>query len=131
MQKIIKPAIAATTTKSLKVYKIAADHPSFKPTNSHLQALLQFYIEGASFINVDPYWHYFLVYLDNKLIAYGTTFEEYRRSPKQGVTISQVLVLPPYQKLGIGSELLHIIYQHYIRDKQCMSMTVEDPAEDF
>lgn len=69
--------------------------------------------------------------MDSKLIAYGTTFEEYRRSPKQGVTISQVLVLPPYQKLGIGSELLHIIYQHYIKDKNCMSMTVEDPAEDF
>jgi hypothetical protein len=56
--------------------------------NMHLQALLQFYIEGASFINVDPYWHYFLVYLDHKLIAYGTTFEEYHKSPKAGVTIS-------------------------------------------
>lgn len=120
-----------TSTKSLKVFKINADHPNFKSMNTHLQALLQFYIEGASFISVDPYWHYFLVYMDNKLIAYGTTFEEFHKSPKAGVTISQVLVLPPYQKLGIGSELLSIIYQHYIKDKKCQSMTVEDPAEDF
>jgi hypothetical protein len=77
-----------TTTKFLKVYKVNADHPNFKSMNMHLQALLQFYIEGASFINVDPYWHYFLVYLDYKLIAYGTTFEEYHKSPKAGVTIS-------------------------------------------
>lgn len=77
---------------------------------------------------MDPYWHYFLVYMDSKLIAYGTTFEEYYKSPKAGVTISQVLVLPPYQKLGIGSELLSIIYQHYIKDKNCQVMTVEDPA---
>jgi GNAT superfamily N-acetyltransferase len=40
-------------------------------------------------------------------------------------------VLPLYQKLGIGSELLNIIYQHYIKDKKCQSMTVEDPAQDF
>ena len=48
--------------------------------------------------------------METKLVAYGTTFEEYHKSPKAGVTISQVLVLPPYQKLGIGSELLSIIY---------------------
>jgi hypothetical protein len=39
--------------------------------------------------------------------------------------------MPPYQKLGIGSELLSIIYQHYIKDKKCWVMTVEDPADDF
>lgn len=39
--------------------------------------------------------------------------------------------MPPYQKLGIGSELLSIIYQHYIKEKKCWVMTVEDPADDF
>ena len=84
------------STKVFKVYKINANNPNFKSMNNHLQALLQFYIEGASFINVDPFWHYFLVYMENKLVAYGTTFEEFHRSSKAGVTISQVLVLPPY-----------------------------------
>lgn len=99
--------------------------------NKHLQALLQFYIEGASFIPVDELWHYFLVYLEGNLVAYATTFEEYHKVPRAAVTISQVLVLPPYQKYGIGSELLKILYGHYLRDRKCTQIIVEDPAPDF
>jgi hypothetical protein len=83
-------------TKTLKVYKVNALNSNFSPLNKHLQALLQYYIEGASFIPVDEMWNYFLVYLDNKLVAYATTFEEYLKVPKAAVTISQVLVMPPY-----------------------------------
>jgi len=93
--------------------------------------MLQFYIEGASFIPVDQYWNYFLVYLDNELVAYATTFEEYLKVPKAAVTISQVLVLPPYQQHGIGSTLLNIMYQHYLKDSKCTLIYVEDPATDF
>jgi hypothetical protein len=35
--------------------------------------------------------------MDMKLVAYATTFEEYLKVSKAAVTISQVLVLPPYQ----------------------------------
>jgi hypothetical protein len=54
----------------------------------HLQALLQYYIEGASFIPLDDIWNYFLVYMDKKLVAFATTFEEYLKVPKAAVTIS-------------------------------------------
>jgi len=70
------------------MYKVNVDNPSFKPHNQHLQALLQFYIECASFIPFNDMWNYFLVYLDQKLIAYATTFEEYHRASKAAVTIS-------------------------------------------
>jgi GNAT superfamily N-acetyltransferase len=69
--------------------------------------------------------------LDKKLVAFATTFEEYLKVPRAAVTISQVLVLPPYQKFGIGSTLLQIIYTHYLRDKRCTQIVVEDPATDF
>lgn len=69
--------------------------------------------------------------MDNKLVAYATTFEEYLKAPKAAVTISQVLVLPPYQQHGIGSELLRIMYHHYLKDSKCTQMIVEDPAPDF
>lgn len=45
--------------------------------------------------------------------------------------ISQFLVLPPYQRLGIGSTLLEEIYKHYLADKKCTEITVEDPSVDF
>jgi histone acetyltransferase 1 len=80
---------------------------------------------------VDPQWFYFLVYLDCKLVAYATTFDEFLKVPKAPLTISQVLVLPPYQKFGIGSTLLEIIYNHYLRVPRCLTMIVEDPADDF
>lgn len=70
------------------MYKVNAQNKSFMPVNQHLQALLQYYIEGASFIPVDELWNYFLVYLDNKLLAYATTYEEYHKVPKAAVTIS-------------------------------------------
>ena len=126
-----RPKGAATQTRTLKVYKVNALSAAFSAHNRHLQALLKFYIESASSIPVDVYWYYFLVYMDNKLVGYATTFDEFQKVPKAPATISQVLVLPPYQKLGIGSALLEVIYQHYITASKCPIMVVEDPAEDF
>ena len=45
--------------------------------------------------------------------------------------ISQFIVLPPYQRLGIGSTLLEKMYQYYLDDKLCIEITVEDPSDDF
>ena len=120
-----------TVTKTFKVYRVNAQQVTFTHLNSHLQAILKFYIESASFIPLDPYWHYFLVYMDNKLVAYATTFDEFLKVPKAPLTISQVLVLPPYQKFGIGSTLLETIYNFYVRVQKCLVMIVEDPADDF
>jgi len=80
---------------------------------------------------LDDIWNYFLVYMDKKLVAYATTFEEYLKVSKAAVTISQVLVLPPYQQYGIGSTLLQTLYSYYLKDKKCSLIVVEDPAPDF
>lgn len=69
--------------------------------------------------------------MDNKLVAYATTFDEFHKVPKAPLTISQVLVLPPYQKFGIGGTLLETIYNYYLRMQKCLCMIVEDPADDF
>ena len=45
--------------------------------------------------------------------------------------ISQFIVLPPYQRLGIGSTLLENMYTYYLHDKMCIEITVEDPSDDF
>ena len=45
--------------------------------------------------------------------------------------ISQFLVLPPYQRHGIGSVLLEQMYNFYLIDKRCTEITVEDPSKDF
>ena len=106
----------ATVIKVFKVYRVKAEQVYFtRHLNRHLQAILKFYIESASCIPLDKFWHYFLVYMDNKLVAYATTFDEFHKVPKAPLTISQVLVLPPYQKFGIGGTLLETIYNYYLR----------------
>lgn len=42
-----------------------------------------------------------------------------------------MLVLPPFQKLGIGTKFLETIYKYYHVQKNVIDMTVEDPSEDF
>jgi len=79
---------SATVTKKFRVYRVNAQQVTFTHLNSHLQAILKFYIESASCIPLDPYWHYFLVYMDNKLVAYATTFDEFLKVPKAPCTIS-------------------------------------------
>lgn len=45
--------------------------------------------------------------------------------------ISQALVLPPFQRLGLGAQLLQAIYSHFISVSTVVDITVEDPSDDF
>lgn len=110
--------------------------------NHRFQAMLTFYIEKASFINVEPHWYYFLLYRAHQenpkarkeysLIGYSTCYEP----PNPGKQtynsrVSQFLILPNFQRMGYGSKLLEMIYAHYLADPRCVEMTVEDPSDDF
>ena len=76
-------------------------------------------------------------------MAYATAYEQKknhhgsRGSAIKGskytykLRISQFIVLPVCQRLGIGSTLLENMYQYYLKDKRCTEITVEDPSDDF
>lgn len=42
-----------------------------------------------------------------------------------------MLVLPPYQRLGLGAKLLDTVYHHYRADRSVLDITVEDPSDNF
>lgn len=42
-----------------------------------------------------------------------------------------MLVLPPFQKLGIGTRFLETVYNFYQSQKNVIDLTVEDPSDDF
>lgn len=42
-----------------------------------------------------------------------------------------MLVLPPFQGLGIGATLLEVIYNKFKNDPIVVDITVEDPSDDF
>jgi histone acetyltransferase 1 len=95
--------------------------------------VLQFYIDGASFIDPDdPNWHYFVCYLDNKVVGYTSVLENKTKAKSKEVLLSQFIILPPYQGLGLGGTFLKIVYDHYLKtDKQCFNFSVEEPSDEF
>jgi len=101
-----------------------------------------FFIDGLSFIQLDPYWTYYVIYKETILpkakkpiysvCAYSTTYEFWDDNNTNCKTrISQFLVLPPYQGKGFGKELLDSIYNDLLKNKKCQEITVEDPSYEF
>jgi ribosomal protein S18 acetylase RimI-like enzyme len=46
--------------------------------------------------------------------------------------ISQVLVLPPYQRRGIASRMYEMVFSHYrLHEPKCFEVLVEDAADEF
>jgi len=58
------------------VYKVSLEDESFHEQSYYLQAMLPFFIDGASVIEPSPFWQYFIIYdRKNNLVAYATVFE--------------------------------------------------------
>jgi len=86
------------------VRHIRLSDESFTSMNFYSQALLPFFIEAATPIEPCPYWRYFLVYSpEGALVSLFTVFEAHQTAVKFRLKISQVLVLPPYQRQGLAS----------------------------
>jgi histone acetyltransferase 1 len=116
------------------LYKISLEDESFHEQNFYMQSLLPFFIDGASVIEPSPFWQYFIIYDEetSDLLAYATVYEAHISAVKFRAKISQVLVLPPYQKQGLGSQIYRGIYDYYrLKEDNCFQIIVEDSAEDF
>jgi len=126
---------------SFELYFVdCATDPSFRDYHSKLQPWIMFYIDAASYIDIDDAnWRFFLVYekfsiegeTRYSIAGYATVYQYYAYPANIRPRVSQVLTLPPFQKKGLGSRLLNGIYQHYFKDTKVVDITVEDPSEDF
>lgn len=58
-------------------------------------------------------------------------YEYYAYPDKKRPRISQMLVLPPFQKRGLGSKMLNVTTDFYISQPKVVDITVEDPSDDF
>lgn len=77
--------------------------------------------------------------MDHKVAGYTSVLEDIRIMSTAGgknvysskVLLSQFIVLPPYQGLGLGSTLLRAVYDYYLNQKQCIEFSVEEPSDEF
>lgn len=94
-----------------------------------------FYIDGVSFIfeELDT-WIYYVIFKkvknSNRKIFVGMLSKYVFRlsTLKERHRISQVFILPSYQKSGHGKELIDTVYDISLQDVKCFEITTEIPS---
>ncbi|CAG5135859.1 unnamed protein product, partial [Candidula unifasciata] len=131
---------AKTGERQFEVYYTKIEEPGFRDYHSRLQSFIKFYIDAASYIDVDDeQWDYFLLLEKYRVngesryaaAGYMTVYNFYAYPSRIRPRISQVLVLPPFQKLGLGARLIQTFYNLCYSRPEVLDITVEDPSENF
>uniref|UniRef100_A0A8C7VP34 Histone acetyltransferase type B catalytic subunit n=2 Tax=Oncorhynchus mykiss TaxID=8022 RepID=A0A8C7VP34_ONCMY len=108
--------------------------------HKRLQTFLMWFIETASFIDVDDdRWDFFLVFEKyNKdgetlfaTVGYMTVYNYYVYPDKTRPRVSQMLILPPFQGEGHGAQLLEAVHMFYCNLHKVQDITAEDPSENY
>ena len=86
----------ALVSKQFELVKVAGDSEFFREVNSRFQGLYMFYIDGASFIDKDPNWNYYVCFLDHKVVGFTSVLEDCKQDGQKKVLLSQFIVLPLY-----------------------------------
>lgn len=130
-----------TSTKNCyEIYKTGIELAGFREYHERMQTFLLWFVDAASYIDVDDdKWDFFVMYekkiIDEKsiywFVGYTTVYRYYAYPNKTRPRISQMMILPPFQKKSLGAELLQTIYNFYIQDVLVFDITVEDPSDNF
>ncbi|XP_064471930.1 histone acetyltransferase type B catalytic subunit-like isoform X1 [Ornithodoros turicata] len=126
--------------RTFEIYKVDTKVPGFVDYHARMQTFILWYIDAASYIDSDDErWEYFVLH-EKKIIGgatyylfagYATVYRYYAYPANMRPRISQMLILPPFQKHGLGAELLQTIYNYYLKEPSVVDVTVEDPSEAF
>uniref|UniRef100_A0A673M460 Histone acetyltransferase type B catalytic subunit n=1 Tax=Sinocyclocheilus rhinocerous TaxID=307959 RepID=A0A673M460_9TELE len=121
-------------------FQVDISCPGFREYHERLQTFLMWFIETASFIDVDDdRWDFFLVFEKyNKdgetlyaTVGYMTVYNYYVYPDKTRPRVSQMLVLPPFQGEGHGAQLLETVHRYYCTSAKVQDITAEDPSENY
>ncbi|XP_033114772.1 histone acetyltransferase type B catalytic subunit-like [Anneissia japonica] len=128
------------STSHFEIYKNDMSTPGFREYHERLQTFLWWFIDAASYIDPDDErWGYY-TFFERQVegsntryssVGYITVYKYYAYPDKIRQRISQMLILPPYQRQGHGSEVLETVYRDFISDPIVFDITVEDPSDNF
>ena len=125
--------------RHFETYLCDQDTPNFLSYHAKIESFVFWFVDAASKIEHDPFWRFFCVFekfQDSKdetrwaSVGYCSVYQYYAHPDKIRLRISQTMVLPPFQKLGVGTHLIESIYKHF-RTPNVADITVEDPSEEF
>ncbi|XP_785091.3 histone acetyltransferase type B catalytic subunit [Strongylocentrotus purpuratus] len=127
-------------TRHFEIYKCNVMTPGFKEFHSHLQTFLWWFVDASSYIDFDDErWMYYTIFeryphdgtKRYSTVGYSTVYRYYAYPDKIRPRISQVLILPPFQRQGHGAQFLETMYADFRKDTEVLDITVEDPSDDF
>ncbi|XP_040583195.1 histone acetyltransferase type B catalytic subunit isoform X1 [Lepeophtheirus salmonis] len=126
--------------RNYEIYEADESIKGFREYHAKLQPWIMFYIDAASYIDIDDEnWKFYLLFERTNIngspryyiAGYMTIYKYYAYPDKIRPRISQMLILPPYQKQGLGAKLLDIVSKTFWDDSNVVDITVEDPSDDF
>lgn len=125
----------AAGAAAVEVYhsQLASAPARLKALHAALQPLLVFYIDAASYLDAtDPDWQLLLAVQQHKertiVVGLCAVYRCYRYPSGCRLRLSQLLVLPPFQRQGVGRALLRAAYS-VAQELGARDVTFEDPTE--
>ena len=143
--KIIPKGKLIFSENNRKIYNVDILKDDYTEENYSIQALCTFFIDAASFIPIEEnFWGYFIIVenVENKdkkdekenwrILGICSYKNFHIELYKYFTMLSQFLILPPYQRKGLGTFLLENIYKYLFKeDKNCLEIMTEDPSIEF
>jgi histone acetyltransferase 1 len=131
--------------KKFEIFKVGASSaefhsPKFIEYLDRIQTMLVYFIESSNFIDTDdPKWSHYILYEKRATpascryltIGYLSVYQFYAYPDKTRYRVSQMLILPPYQKGGHGAELLEAVYRDAAQSSSVIDVTAESPSPEF
>lgn len=135
-------------SRRFDIFRVDFSFPGFRAYHERMQTFLLWFIDAASYIDVDDdRWECFVVYekcsndqsvqnghSENSIatssgnyyfVGYTSVYRYYAYPERMRPRISQSVVLPPFQKKGIGARMVQAIYNAY-SSPAILDITVSD-----
>lgn len=127
--------------RQFEIYKSNINDPKFRSYYLRLQSLMFWFVDAASCIDIDDtQWTILIAYEVHKnssnnlvysTVGCVTVYAFFVYPEHQRYRISQMMILPPFQKLGVGTKFIESIYNMLANEPKVIDITVEDPSNDF
>lgn len=137
--------------KKYQIFHANAQTKGFSQFQARMQTLIMWFIESANMVDhEDPRWDFFMIFEkynpstseDPEAIGlstedrfyfagYATVYRYYAYPDRTRPRVSQMLLLPPYRRNGLGTTMLQSIYDYYKKQPATLDITAEDPDEGF
>lgn len=132
--------VEGAEARVFEIYACTMNTPNFLKFHAKFESFIFWFIDAASRIMHDPQWQYFVVFEKYKTstgkeqyasVGYASVYQCYSYPQNIRPRISQMFVLPPFQRLGVGSKIIEAIYSFYAPKSEVKDITVEEPSAIF